>query len=239
MMKKAMRLTVILPMHNEEARVEPCVVRVKQACESIAGNSYEILITEDGSKDRTYEAAKKVAKGDPHITIFHSAKRLGRGAALTAALRKAKGTVSVYMDTDLSTNLPHLKQLVSRIENGAALATGSRLMPGSKAKRSLKRDVASRGFNLLVRTVLGSRLRDHQCGFKAFDTKKVQPLLREVEDTHWFWDTEMLVRAQRRNMRVDEIPVEWAEKGRGSTVDLKKDVAYMASKILYLKSRIG
>jgi len=238
-MKKGIRLSVILPMHNEEKRVESCVKGVKSACEPIAGISYEVIITEDGSKDRTCEIAKKMAKGDPHITVFHSAQRLGRGAALTAALKRAKGKVSVYMDADLSSNLSHLKELVSRVEHGAVIATGSRMLPSSKTKRSFKRDVASRGFNLLVRTILGSRLYDHQCGFKAFDTKKVQMLLGEVEDTHWFWDTEMLVRAQRHNMRVDEIPVEWAEKGKGSTVDLKKDVAYMASKILYLKSRIG
>ena len=138
-----------------------------------------------------------------------------------------------------SSNLGHLNELVSRVEKGAAIATGSRLLPGSSTKRSLRRDVASKGFNLLVRTLLGSKLKDHQCGFKAFDTKKIQPLLNEVEDTHWFWDTEMLVRAQRKGMRVDEIPIEWSEKGKGSTVDLKKDVAYMASKIIYLKSKLG
>jgi hypothetical protein len=232
------QLTVILPAHNEEKRLAEAVKSVKKACAAITP-AYEIMICEDGSKDRTYDVAKGLAKKDSRISVTHSLKRLGRGAALTKALREAKGEVSVYMDADLSSDLRHLKELVSSVRGGAAIATGSRLMDSSATRRSVKRDIASRGFNMLVRVVLGSRLHDHQCGFKAFNTKKIQPLLGEVEDTHWFWDTEMLVRAQRKGWRVDEIPIEWSEKGKGSTVDMRKDVAYMASKILYLKGKIG
>ena len=237
-MRRKLMLTVILPVHNEEKRLAECVENVAKACEAETG-SYEIVVSEDGSRDRTFEVAKRIAAKNPRVKVVHSAKRLGRGAALTKALRNANGRISVYMDADLSSDLRHFHKLVSRIRDGAAIATGSRLMPGSSAKRSRKRDIASKGFNMLVRLILGSRLADHQCGFKAFDTEKIQPLLDETEDRHWFWDTEMLVRAQRKGMRVDEIPIRWAEKGRGSTVDLKTDVAYMASKILYLKGRLG
>lgn len=237
-MRKKLALTVILPVHNEASRIAECVKSVVKACEKIT-QSFEIVITEDGSRDGTFEVAKKLAAKDPRIKVSHSAKRLGRGKALTKALRSANGKISVYMDADLSSNLKHLKDLVSHVEDGAAIATGSRLMEASSTKRSAKRDIASRGFNTLVRLILGSKLRDHQCGFKAFDTQKIQPLLDETEDEHWFWDTEILVRAQRKGLRVDEIPIEWAEKGKASTVNLRKDVAYMASKILYLKGKIG
>jgi len=237
-MEKQISLTIILPMHNEEKRVERCVEEVEKACRRITDN-YEIIIAEDGSKDSTYEVAKRIAKKNPRILLLHSAKRLGRGRALSLALRKAKGEVSVYMDADLSSNITHLGELVSRIRKGAVIATGSRMLPTSSTKRSIVRGVASKAFNFLVRALLGSKLYDHQCGFKAFNTKKVKELLNEVEDRHWFWDTELLVRAQRKGLRVDEIPIEWSEKSRASTVDLKKDVAYMASKILYLKGKIG
>jgi len=237
-MEKQISLTIILPMHNEEKRVERCVEEVEKACRRITDN-YEIIIAEDGSKDSTYEVAKRIAKKNPRILLLHSAKRLGRGRALSLALRKAKGEVSVYMDADLSSNITHLGELVSRIRKGAVIATGSRMLPTSSTKRSIVRGVASKAFNFLVRVLLGSKLYDHQCGFKAFNTKKVKELLNEVEDRHWFWDTELLVRAQRKGLRVDEIPIEWSEKSRASTVDLKKDVAYMASKILYLKGKIG
>jgi len=237
-MEKQISLTILLPMHNEEKRVERCVEEVEKACRRITDN-YEIIIAEDGSKDSTYEVAKRIAKKNPRILLLHSAKRLGRGRALSLALRKAKGEVSVYMDADLSSNITHLGELVSRIRKGAVIATGSRMLPTSSTKRSIVRGVASKAFNFLVRALLGSKLYDHQCGFKAFNTKKVKELLNEVEDRHWFWDTELLVRAQRKGLRVDEIPIEWSEKSRASTVDLKKDVAYMASKILYLKGKIG
>ncbi|VVC72028.1 Glycosyltransferase AglD [uncultured archaeon] len=237
-MQKKLALTVILPVHNEASRLPECVKSVVKACEKIT-RSFEIVITEDGSRDNTFQVAKKLAAKDPRIKVSHSEKRLGRGKALAKALRNANGKISVYMDADLSSNLKHLKDLVSHVEDGAVIATGSRLMEDSSTKRSAKRDIASRGFNTLVRLILGSKLRDHQCGFKAFDTKKIQPLLNETEDEHWFWDTEILVRAQRKGLRVDEIPIEWAEKGKATTVNLRRDVAYMASKILYLKGKIG
>lgn len=231
-----MNLTVIIPMHNEESRAKACLKGVQAACEKLT-HSYEIILAEDGSKDKTYEVIKSAAKGNKHITIMHSAEKLGRGRALTRALRKAKGNVSVYMDADLASSLTHLRQLVDSIKHGATIATGSRLMPGARTRRGLKREVASRGFNFLVRKLLGSRLHDHQCGFKAFNTGKILPLLTEVGDTHWFWDTEILVRAQRKGMRVDEIPVEW-EEGRGTTVRFKNDVLYMGRKILDLRVKI-
>ncbi len=232
-----MELTVIIPMHNEEKNAAACIGRVQKACKALTA-SYEIIIAEDGSSDNTYGVIKRAARGNPRIMIMHSAGKLGRGRALTAALRKARGDVSVYMDADLASNLGHLGELVSSVKHGAVIATGSRLLPSSRTRRGLKREVASRGYNLLVRTVLGSKLHDHQCGFKAFRTKAILPLLGEVEDTHWFWDTEILVRAQRKGMRVDEIPIGW-EEGRGTTVRLKNDVLYMGRKILHLKRRMG
>jgi len=237
MLVKKISLTAILPMHNEEKRVAHCVEEVEKACRQIT-DSYEIIIAEDGSKDATYRIARQLARKNPRITLLHSAKRLGRGRALSLALRKAKGDVSVYIDADLSPDMKYLGELVSRVKSGAVIATASRMLPESRTRRSIVRDVASRGFNLLVRAILGSKLRDHQCGFKAFNTRKVRELLDEVEDEHWFWDTELLIRAQRKGLRVDEVPVEWREKG-ASTVDLKRDVAYMAAKILYLKGKLG
>jgi len=235
-----LKLTVILPMHNEAKRVAGCVELVGNACRRLTGpEGYEILVAEDGSSDSTYAVARSLAANDRHVRVFHSEKRIGRGAALAAAIRASKGAVVAYMDADLSSDLKHLGDLVSRVEDGAAIATGSRLMRASRTKRSPKREIASRGYNFLVRAILGSRLHDHQCGFKALDRKKILPLLSDVRDTHWFWDTELIVRAQRKGLRIDEMPIEWAEKGRQSTVDLKKDVAYMASKILDLKLRLG
>ena len=231
-----MELSVIIPMHNEGANALPCIRRVLRACGKITP-SFELILAEDGSTDGTHEAIKSAARRSKKIRIMHSAKKLGRGRALARALRSAKGKISAYMDADLASSLERLPQLIASIRDGADVATGSRLKQGARTKRSIKREAASRGYNFLVRSVLGSRLHDHQCGFKAFSTKKILPLLGEIEDTHWFWDTELLVRAQRKGWRVDEIPVEW-EEAKGTTVHFKRDALYMGGKILSLRKRL-
>jgi hypothetical protein len=126
----------------------------------------------------------------------------------------------------------HLEELVESVRSGEYdLATGSRWMPGEEADRPPKRAISSRGFNFLVRTLLGSELRDHQAGFKAFSREAFAELRPVVKDTHWFWDTEMLVKAQRRGFAVKEFAVDWTPKG-DSKVDLVRDVLGMGSQIL-------
>jgi uncharacterized membrane protein YbhN (UPF0104 family) len=128
--------------------------------------------------------------------------------------------------------MAHLEELVEHVRSGEAdVATGSRLLADSDADRPAKRGVPSRGYNALVRLLLRSEVRDHQCGFKAFDREVLFALLEEVEDDHWFWDTELLVRAQRAGYRVAELPVTWTPKG-DSKVDLVRDVFGMGSQIV-------
>ena len=230
-------LSIIVPIHNEATVLANSMPKIIDATARITP-FYEIIIAEDGSGDRSYEIAKKISKAKPAIRVLHSGRRLGRGQALKRAIRMSKGKIVVYMDVDLSSDLKYLKPLVGRIEDGASIATGSRLMKDSKATRPVKRNVASKGYNALVRLLLGSNLHDHQCGFKAFRKKDVLPLLEKVKDNHWFWDTEILVRAQKEGMRVDEIPIEWAH-GRFTKVDFNRDVLYMFGKILNLKRDLG
>ncbi len=154
-------------------------------------------------------------------------------------MRSARGKYAAYMDADLSSSLKFLKRLIHGVESGAAISTGSRLMPSSHTLRPALRDVFSRSYNLMVRKILGSKLHDHQCGFKAFDLAQVLPLLNEVEDTHWFWDTELLVRAQKNGLKVDEFPIVWTQNAPDSKVRLRKDVLYMGRKIFELKRKLG
>ncbi|MEM3555803.1 MAG: glycosyltransferase family 2 protein [Candidatus Micrarchaeia archaeon] len=230
-------LSIILPVHNESSVLESSVNKVIATVSSITP-SFEIIIAEDGSTDGTYEIARRIAEKNSSVKLLHSRKRLGRGKALKKALRKARGRIAVYMDADLSSHPSHLKQLIERIEDGASIATGSRLMKGSATQRPMKREIASRIFNFLVRVLLGSRIMDHQCGFKAFRMRDVLPLLKKVKDDYWFWDTEILVRAQREGMRVDEIPIRWSH-GRFTKVSFTKDVLYMLGRILWLRKELS
>ena len=200
----------------------------------LPSDAFEVIVAEDGCDDRTPEIADRLAAEDDRVRHFHSEKRLGRGGALEFAFERAAGDTLVYFDTDLATDMRHLEELVGTIRSGEAdVATGSRWMPGRQADRPAERGIPSRGFNLLVRTVLRSDLRDHQCGFKALSRDAFDRLKDDVEDEHWFWDTELLVRAQRSGMDVAEFPVDWEPKG-DSKVDLVRDVFGMGSQILRL-----
>ncbi|WP_440007491.1 flippase-like domain-containing protein [Halomicrococcus sp. SG-WS-1] len=229
----SVEVSVVLPAYNEEATIENTVETTLDTLESfLPSNSFEVIVAEDGCDDRTPDIADRMAAEDSRVRHFHSDERLGRGGALNRAFEAANGETLVYFDTDLATDMRHLEELVESVRSGEYdVATGSRWMPGDEADRPAKRDFASRGFNGLTRLFLGSGLRDHQCGFKAFDRAALFDLLENVEDEHWFWDTEVLVRAQRRGYRVKEFAVDWTPKG-DTKVDLVRDVFGMGGQIL-------
>ena len=226
-------VSVVLPAYNEADTIESTVATTRHHLEAfLAPDDFEVIVAEDGCDDRTPEIADRLAAADRRVHHLHSDERLGRGGALEAAFRAASGETLVYFDTDLATDMRHLEELVTRVHTGDAdVATGSRWLPDNVADRPAKRGVPSRVYNGLVRVFLRSDLRDHQCGFKAISREAFAALEADVEDSHWFWDTELLVRAQRAGYDVAEFPVEWTPKG-DTKVDLVRDVLGMGSQIL-------
>ena len=228
-------VSVVLPAYNEADTIEHTVeVTLGTLASFLPAGAFEVVVAEDGCDDRTPEIATRMARADGRVRHVHGDERLGRGGALERAFRASNGDVLVYFDTDLATDMQHLEELVESVRReGYDVATGSRRMPGDEQERDPERGVASTGFNALVRLFLRSPMYDHQCGFKAFDREVLFDLLTDVEDDHWFWDTEVLVRAQRAGYDVREFPVEWEPKG-DTTVDLVRDVFGMGSQILRL-----
>ncbi|MFB6298497.1 MAG: flippase-like domain-containing protein [Salinirussus sp.] len=226
-------VSVVLPAYNEAGTIEQTVESTLDALASfLPAGSYEVIVAEDGCEDRTPEIAAELAANRAAVRHVHADGRLGRGGALEAAFRESDGDTLVYFDTDLATDLTHLQELVDSVRTGEYdVATGSRYLPGSDAARPARRGIPSAGYNRLVRLFLRSELRDHQCGFKAFDREALFDLLPDVEDDHWFWDTELLVRAQRAGYRVREFPVSWTPRG-DSKVDIVRDVFGMGSQIV-------
>lgn len=208
---------------------------MEKTASALAGitSSFEIIIAEDGSKDGTDRICEALARKYDFVVHLHSDERQGRGKALNRAFRASKGEILGYIDVDLATDMRHLRELIQSIRDGCDFATGSRMLPQSNVKRPFKRGLASRGFNFLTRTMLGSKLYDHQCGFKSFRREALFKLLDKVKDTHWFWDTELLVRAQRAGYKVREFPVEW-KHGGATKVDLMKDIFGMGERIFGL-----
>ena len=147
----------------------------------------------------------------------------GRGRALRRAFLRSEASWLGYMDADLSTHLAALPEALGRLGQGADLVIGSRLLPGARTRRRLHRETLSRVYNALVRALFGSRLSDHQCGFKFLTREACQQLVPRTQDDRWFFDTELLVLAQRAGRRVDEIPVDWIED-LGSTVRIVRTI---------------
>jgi len=232
-LKSPVEISVVFPAYNEADALETAVEKVTRALNEFA-RSYEIIIAEDGSTDGTDKLAGALAMKYSFIKHIHGEKRLGRGTALKNAFKKSSGEVLVYMDLDLATDLKHLKPLVDAVEyEGYDFAIGSRMLSESKVERSRTRQIASKSYNFLVRAMLGSEVKDHQCGFKAFRREPLMQLLDEVTARHWFWDTEIIVRAFRKGYKIKEIPVEW-KGGHETKVRLLKDSFNMAGQVIKL-----
>jgi glycosyltransferase involved in cell wall biosynthesis len=174
-------------------------------------HEWRILVADNGSTDGTYEVGKRLEGELEHVEI-QRIPEAGRGRALTRAWLASKADVLTYMDIDLSTDLESFPRLVSLVaDRGYDVAAGSRLDRRSEIKRSVKREVLSRGYVLLIGLMFRARLDDTQCGFKAIRRDCAQQLLPMVRDTGWFWDTELLLMARKAGWKIAFVPVRWLE----------------------------
>ena len=204
-------IDIAIPVYNEEGDLDQSVRRLRRYLDHRFPFEARITIVDNGSTDRTSQIASALAIELPGVR----AERLedkGRGRAIRQAWVNSNASVLVYMDVDLSTDLNALLPLVAPLISGhSEVATGSRLAQGARVVRSLKREIISRAYNLLLHLALGTRIRDAQCGFKAMRADVAHWLLPQVEDQGWFFDTELLVRAQREGLRIHEVAVDWVE----------------------------
>ena len=198
----------------------------------LAGLDYEIIIAEDGSKDGTVRIVTGLS--GKRVTLLHHEKRLGKGGAISDAIKRAKGEIVAFMDSDLSTDPAYLKRLMRGIEGGSSISVGSRLKPGAQVQDAFSRKITRFAYNFLVRLILRSSILDHQCGFKGFRKKDILPVLDEAKDSGFFWDTEILVLAQKRGLKIDEFPVKW-KQGSTSRIDVPRDSAKLFAKILKMR----
>jgi len=237
-----MDLSVILPVYNEGNRLAASVGKVEEYLAE-KYSPFEVIIVEDNSTDDSYTVARRLANKDKNVVLLHNESRIGRGASVSAALKKARGDYAAYMDVDLATDLGYVGLLVAGLDKGAVVSTGSRYMSGAHVKRPLERSIASRSYNGMVRLLFNSKILDHQCGFKGFNRKKTEKVLGLVRDNHWFWDTELLIICQALGMKIFEFPVTWEHNGGNalnpSKVKVLKDSVTMGRKVLELKRRLS
>ena len=210
---------IVVPVYNEAHDLEDSVRRLRDYLDRFFPFRSLVTIVDNASSDATPAIARRLAAELSDVRSVRIDDK-GRGRALRKTWLESEASVVAYMDADLSTDLAAVLPLVAPLLSGHSdIAIGTRLAPGSRVVRGPKRELISRAYNLLVRTVLGSTFTDAQCGFKAMSREAAQALLPLVADNGWFFDTELLVLAQRNGLRIHEVPVDWTDR-RDSTVEI-------------------
>jgi len=202
-------LDVVIPVHNEQHTVAASVRRLHHHLVQTFPYRFRITVADNASTDATAAVASGLVAELDGVALVRLAQK-GRGRALKQVWMASDAPILAYMDVDLSTDLDALWPLVAPLMSGHSdLAIGSRLARGARVVRGTKREVISRCYNLVLRATLGARFTDAQCGFKAIRADVAAELLPLVEDPTWFFDTELLVLAQRSGLRIHEVPVDW------------------------------
>lgn len=210
---------VVVPVYNEEDALPKSIPALCAYLETYFPYRWSVVIADNASTDTTLSVAEGLASAYSRVSVLHLREK-GRGRALKAAWLASEADVVAYMDVDLSTNLWSFLPLVAPLATGHSdVAVGSRLLRGAMVTRQWRREVISRCYNLLVKSLFGNGFSDAQCGFKAVKCGVAKELLPWVEDDEWFFDTELLLLAEERGYRISEVPVDWIED-LDSSVDI-------------------
>jgi len=202
---------IVIPVYNEEAVLERSIRRLHAHVDRQESFHGRILIADNASTDGTWPIARRLARELSHVDAVHL-DRKGRGRALRTVWLRSDADIVAYMDVDLSTDIAQMCPLISEITDGGAdVVVGSRLSRQSHVVRGMRREVISRIYNRMLHVMLGVGFPDAQCGFKAMRADVARRLLPDVIDNTWFFDTELLVRAERADLTIASVPVRWVE----------------------------
>ncbi|WP_285247408.1 bifunctional glycosyltransferase family 2/GtrA family protein [Pseudarthrobacter sp. efr-133-R2A-89] len=218
-------LDVTIPVFNEERDLEECLRRLHAHLLDSFPHAFRITVADNASTDGTLKIAERLAREFPELAVVHLDEK-GRGNALRKVWLASPSPVLAYMDVDLSTDLAALAPLLAPLISGHSdLAIGTRLTRNSRVVRGPEREFISRGYNLMLHSFMGARFSDAQCGFKAIRADVAQQILPYTVDNSWFFDTELLVLAERCGLRVHEVPVDWIDDPDSSVDVLRTALA--------------
>ncbi len=204
-------ISIVIPVYNEEAGLEQSVRRLRAFLDAELPFPAIVTIADNASADGTWDVARRLERGLPGVRAFHLDEK-GRGRALRTVWTRSEADVVAYMDVDLATDLRALLPLVAPLFSGHSdVAIGSRLAHSANVERGPRRELISRCYNLILKVALRNRFSDAQCGFKAVTRQVAQSVVTQVVDDQWFFDTELLVLAERNRLRIHEVPVDWTD----------------------------
>ena len=228
---------LVIPCYNEERVLAASVEKLRAWCAERLPYAWRIVIADNASTDSTLRVAQQLTGQHPSDVAAIHLDQKGRGRALKRAWLESPADAMCYMDVDLSTDLAMITPLLRAvIDEGYDIAYGSRLARGADIERSLKREVNSRGYITLIKLLFWTKFSDAQCGFKAITRRAAQALLPQVRDGEWFFDTELLILAEKNRFRLREIPVRWTED-KDTRVRFPQDILKMSSQLMKLRFR--
>ncbi len=228
---------IVIPCYNEERVLAASVEKLRAWCAANLPYTWRIVVADNASTDGTMEVASQLAQEDPDGVGFIHLDQKGRGRALKRAFIASRADAMCYMDVDLSTDLGMITPLLSGVlDEGYDIAYGSRVSRGSDIERSLKREINSRGYILAIKALFWTKFADAQCGFKAISRDAAQALLPHVNDGEWFFDTELMIIAEKAGYRLKEVPVRWVEDP-DTRVKFPQDIIKMGSNLFKLRMR--
>ena len=212
---------VVIPVYNEEDALPVSIPKLCAFLRENLSNPWRVTIADNASIDGTRTVSESLCQEIEEVNYLYLPEK-GRGRALKAAWLGSECDIVSYMDVDLSTDLSHFPALVGELGDGCHVAIGSRLSRGSKVtQRSFKREFTSRVYNKLIWSMFFVGFPDAQCGFKAMTRQAAQAIIPNVENNNWFFDTELLIIAEKRGYRIGVVPVAW-EDDPSSTVNVVK-----------------
>lgn len=220
-----MDVSIIIPCYNEAPVLKNTVLAIRNLLDKSVYN-YEIIIAEDSSDDGTGQIAKELSEEFDNVIWLHRDRKRGRGSAVSDAIRKSRGHVVGFIDVDLETPAYYLYPMILEIENGADIATCIRIfkLKTHELIYQWPKVLSHYCYIWLVRKFLRVNLQDTEVGFKFFNRKRILPILDEIKDGHWFWDTEIMVRSYYKGYKIKEIPTLFLpDYTRNSKVKLLKD----------------
>jgi glycosyltransferase involved in cell wall biosynthesis len=233
-----MKLLIAIPVYNEELILKKSITALFNFCQKeLADFETKIIIADNNSSDNTKAISQELTVEFPSVSYLYTDQK-GKGIAWRLAFQSEAADIYVVMDADLAVNIDDTLKLVAAIESGFDLAIGSRYLPGSSVKRPWLRDLASVTYRALVRFVIGTKITDFQCGFKAINKKTRDLILPLTKDNLFFLDTEIIVLCELLGYSIKEVPVDWSEyrnPGRKSTVNVGKTAIEYLFKIQKLK----
>jgi glycosyltransferase involved in cell wall biosynthesis len=228
---------LVIPCYNEERVLAESVGRLKAWAAANLPYKWRVVVADNASTDGTLAVAQRLAAEDPDAVAVVHLDRKGRGRALKRAWLESNADAMCYMDVDLSTDLEMITPLLAGVlDEGCDVAYGSRVSRGSDVERSLKREINSRGYIAFIKLLFWTKFADAQCGFKAITHDAAQQLLPHVQDGEWFFDTELLILAEKGGYRLKEVPVKWVEDP-DSRVKFPQDIIKMATQLIKLRLR--